>query len=103
MTPDESRMVAVLGRALWNSALTSRNGELRSRMRRPVPGDLIVETTRRGEPRDPDMCGWLVRIEGDAGLGGRWVVEPLHRPGEEQGGVNASFVAIAGPGGASLL
>lgn len=102
MTPSEALIVARLGRELWHIALTSRDTAIRDRMTEPVPGDLVVEIARRGEPRDPDMCGWLLRTEGDADLDGRWVIEPLHRPGEEQGWSDAAMVAIAGPGGVPL-
>ena len=69
--------------------------ELRERMRDPRPGDLVLEISRLGGMMpgrfDPDSIGRLLRVEGD-----RWVVEPLHAPGAEQGWQNADFIALPG-------
>lgn len=92
MTPDEAGLLATVGHELWRSTLIGNAPPiivaLRERMTNPQPGDLVLEVTRWG-PFDPDSIGRLLRIEGD-----RWVVSPLHRPGEEQGWQNATFVAL---------
>jgi hypothetical protein len=57
-------------------------------------GDLVLEISSRG-PADPDGIGWLLGIEGrTGGTAARYVIEPLGRPGVEQGWVNADFVAV---------
>ncbi len=90
MTPEESELLAVVGRELWRKALG--RGVLGQRMMDPQPGDLVMEITRWGS-FDPDGIGRLARVEGSA-PGERWVVKPLHRPGEEQGWQNAQFIAL---------
>jgi hypothetical protein len=91
-----------LGRILWSSALqvgqdpSQAKVMLRDRMFNPRPGDLVVEITSRRSSQafDPDSVGRLLRTEGPSNSPSRWVVEPLLRPGEEQGWTNATFVAI---------
>jgi hypothetical protein len=96
--PDASELINNVGRALWESVLVGDPApavaELRNRMKRPRPGDLVIEVTMLGR-FDPDSVGRLLRVEGDnPGLPDRYVVEPLHRPGEEQGWRNAQFIAL---------
>lgn len=97
MTPRESELLAKVGRELWRATLIGDAppaiAELRDRMRHPQPGDLVLEITRFGA-FDPDGIGWLVSMAGDPAAPARVVVEPLHRPGEEQGWQNAQFVAL---------
>lgn len=91
-----------LGRILWSSALQVGQDPpqskvmLRDRMGNPRPGDLVVEITssRPSQMFDPDSVGRLLRTEGPSDFPRRWVIEPLLRPGEEQGWTNATFVAI---------
>lgn len=84
----------VITRALWVHAPR----DLAARMRRPELGDLVVEVT--AFRYDPDAVGWLRSIEwrpdrpGDYGLVARWVVEPVDRPGEQEGWRNSEFVAV---------
>jgi hypothetical protein len=97
MTREDSYLLAIVGRELHRSTLAGNAPpmitELRERMRNPRPGDLVLEISRFGgmmpDRFDPDSIGRLVRIESD-----RWVIEPLHAPGTEQGWRNAEFVAI---------
>jgi hypothetical protein len=89
--------VAIIGRELHRATLTGDPPpvikELGERMRNPQPGDLVLEISRLGGMMpgrfDPDSIGKLLRVEGD-----RWVVEPLHAPGTEQGWQNAEFIAL---------
>ena len=85
MTTDDLRaaQLAALATALISVPLAMhRTGE------QIKPGDLVMEMTRR--PADPDGIGWVLRIEGEQGsVAARYVVEPLGRPGVEQGWVNA--------------
>lgn len=87
-----------VGRALWSAVLIgdppTAIAALRERMMRPRPGDLVIEVGRFGQAFDPDSVGRLIRVEGDPAYPDRWVIEPLHRPGEEQGWGNAQFVAL---------
>lgn len=89
---DASYLLAVTGRELWRSARIG-DVKLHERMEHPRPGDLVLEISRFGglhpDRFDPDSIGRLLRIEGD-----RWVVEPLHAPGTEQGWRNAEFIAL---------
>jgi len=97
MTGEDSYLLAIIGRELWRSACIGNAPpiitRLRERMLAPQPGDLVIEITRLGgmmpDRFDPDSIGRLLRVEGD-----RWVVEPLHAPGTEQGWRNADFVAL---------
>ncbi len=98
MTEAEALLVAVLCRNLHSALLRAGGSDearraVHERMMHPQPGDLVVEITMWGPPRDPDQVGRLIRIEG-SGPGERWVVEPLHRPGQEQGWQNAAFAAV---------
>jgi hypothetical protein len=64
-------------------------------MKDPRPGDLVIEIGRLGGTFDPDSVGRLLRIEHpgeEARI--RYVIEPLNRPGEEQGWRNARFIAL---------
>ena len=101
MTPEESELLAVIGRELW---LATRVGDpapivkkLGERMSSPQPGDLVLEITRWGK-FDPDSIGRLVITEPVGTVTGdctsRWVVEPLHAPGTVIGWQNADFVAL---------
>lgn len=102
MSDEPTRMaerIFYLGNALWSMALHGgkpRAGELvYERMTRPQPGDLVVEVSSFRREFDPDSVGRLLRIEGDDPRNpDRWVIEPLLRPGEEQGWSNAQFVAV---------
>ena len=58
------------------------------KLREPKVDDLVLEVTKFGGI-DPDGIGWLRSHHGQ-----RWVVEPLSRPGEEQGWQNAVFLAV---------
>lgn len=96
MTHDEIEVLAAVGRTLWQATLIGHPPpmitKLRDRMTNPQPGDLVMEVTRFGR-FDPDSIGRLIRHEGTE-PGDRWVIEPLSRPGEEQGWQNAMFVAL---------
>jgi hypothetical protein len=96
MTEAEALLVASLCRNL-HSALLRWSGKDRhaiyERMTHPRPGDLVVEITRWGTPLDADMVGRLIRVSGDE-HSRHYVVEPLHRPGAEQGWANAAFAAV---------
>lgn len=103
MNREESYLLAVVGRELWRSACIGNAPpvikDLRGRMRNPQPGDLVLEISRLGgmmpDRFDPDSIGRLIRVESAEHTGrDRWVVEPLHAPGTEQGWQNAEFVAI---------
>lgn len=97
MTGEDAYLLAIVGHELYRSTLIGNAPpvirQLGERMRNPQPGDLVMEVSRFGGFRpdrfDPDSIGRLVRINGD-----RWVVEPLHAPGVEQGWQNATFVAL---------
>jgi hypothetical protein len=98
MTEAEALLVASLCRNL-HSALLRCGGDsterkiIAERMAYPQPGDLVVETSTWGTPRDPDMVGRLIRVSGDEDRR-HYVVEPLWRPGQEQGWANAVFAAV---------
>ncbi|WP_330253102.1 hypothetical protein OG874_00355 [Nocardia sp. NBC_00565] len=101
MTDERTRLaeyVYNLGHALHSMACHGnppRSGELAyKRMSHPRPGDLVVEISGWRKTFDPDAVGRLIRIDGDPKLADRWVIEPLLRPGEEQGWGNAQFVAV---------
>ena len=99
MTDNPSELLYYAGRALWQSVLIGdpppATVQLRFRMKNPRPGDLVIEISEFGRTFDPDSVGRLVRVEHSDDLDlTRHVVEPLNRPGEEQGWRNAEFVAI---------
>ena len=101
MTPEESELLAVIGRALWRATLVANPApivkQLGERMRGPRPGDLVMEITRHGK-FDPDSVGRLVRTEPPGAVTGditdRWVVEPLQAPGTVVGWQDADFIAL---------
>lgn len=99
MTNDPVELLYYASRALWLSANTGNpsisTARLRTRMRNPQPGDLVIEVSGLNHTFDPDSVGRLIRIEhpDDMDLT-RWIVEPLHEPGREQGWRNAEFVAV---------
>jgi hypothetical protein len=98
MTADEALLTACLCRNLHSALLRcggtgDQRRAIRERMMNPQPGDLVVETSMWGTPRDPDQVGRLIRVSGDEHRR-YYVVEPLHRPGAEQGWENGSFAAI---------
>jgi hypothetical protein len=98
VTEAEALLVANLCRNLYSALLRCGGADeyrqaVCERMMHPRPGDLVVEVSMWGTPRDPDMVGRLIRIEGSE-PDERWVVEPLHRPGEEQGWQNTSFATV---------
>lgn len=103
-TTDTAELLAITGKALWRSACIGNAPpliqRLYERMTHPVPGDLVIEISSFSRVFDPDSVGRLVRIEappGEAHTGGivsAWVVEALHRPGEEQTWRDADFVAL---------
>jgi hypothetical protein len=97
---DLSRQTHDKGRALWRSVLTRMTGDayqrmIFDRMTHPQVGDLVIEISSFAG-YDPDGVGWLRGIEyaEDSTLPERFVVQPLHRPGERQGWRNAEFVAL---------
>jgi hypothetical protein len=105
MTEQEALITARLARSLWSATLRrpAVREESLARMRGPQPGDLVVEVSRLiREITDPDSAGHLIRVEGDPELSGRYVIEPLHRPGEEQGWANALMVAVMDAAGSVL-
>ena len=100
--PDDTYLLAIVGHAMYRATLGNVNpmtAQVRERMLNPRPGDLVLEISRLGGMRadrfDPDSIGRLIRVEGDVREGtDRWVVEPLGKPGAEQGWRNVTFVAI---------
>lgn len=90
MTPEEARLLAVIGHELF---LASQGTPLAERMRRPEPGDLVLEITGFGRGWDPNRIGRLVRIEGRP-PGTVYVVAPLHRPGHQSGWRDCEFIAL---------
>lgn len=84
-------LVHSLGYCLYIN--TRYDNPLHQRMQHPKPGDLVIELTQMARKFDPDRVGTLIRVEGRE-PNERWVIEPLLRPGEEQGWLNSSFVAI---------
>ena len=101
MSPEESELLAAVGRELWLATAVGSPApfvkELGKRMRHPRPGDLVLEVTRWGA-FDPDSIGRLVSTEPPGAATGditdRWVVEPLHAPGTVFGWQNADFIAL---------
>jgi hypothetical protein len=110
MTPDESYLIAVVGRELYRATLVgdpspaSLRAQLAGRMRNPRPGDLVLEVSpfsqMTPERFDPDRIGRLIRTEAVDPLEAvhegeeRQVVAPLHDPQREQGWRNATFIAL---------
>jgi hypothetical protein len=98
VTPDEAELLATVGRELWRATLTGNAPpaivKLRQRMQRPVPGDLVIEITSWSPDFDPDSIGRLISLAGDPDMPDRVVIEPLCRPGVQQGWQNARFVAL---------
>lgn len=99
MTNDPAELLYYAGRALWMSVLIGNpppaTVSVHARMNAPRPGDLVIEIGRIGGSFDPDGVGRLLRVEHpDDEARIRYVIEPLHRPGEEQGWRNARFVAL---------
>lgn len=99
MTNDPVELLYYAGKALWMSVLIGNpppaTVALHARMNDPRPGDLVIENGRMGGGFDPDSVGRLLRVEHpDDEERIRYVVEPLGRPGEEQGWRNARFVAL---------
>jgi len=99
VTNDPAELLYYAGRALWFTVNCGdpapATAQLRNRMRHPQPGDLVIEISGFGRTFDPDSVGRLIRIEHPDDLDlTRHVVEPLHRPGEEQGWQNSEFVAV---------
>ncbi|SFD14064.1 hypothetical protein [Streptomyces aidingensis] len=97
--PDNAAAMAMtaytLGRALYTAALRGGVSEtVRDRMMKPRPGDLVIEVTAFHTQLDPDGIGRLVSIQGTPEMPERYVVEPLHRPGTQQGWRNATFAAV---------
>ncbi len=93
VTDQAAERLAVVGRALWSSVLIGgappATLAMRERMSHPRPGDLVLEISPFRREFDPDSIGTLLRVEGD-----RYVIEPLHAPGTEQGWRNAEFIAL---------
>lgn len=93
MTPEESELLAIVGRELYRRAVGP--GPLYERMTNPRPGDLVVEV---GEwpVFDPDTIGRLTETSGGrwGDAADRYVVEPLYAPGHPRTWVGASFVAL---------
>jgi hypothetical protein len=102
MNQEDAYLLAIVGRELHRATLIGNAPplitKLRERMRNPQPGDLVLEISRLGGMIpgrfDPDSIGRLLRAESADGGRDRWVVEPLHAPGTEQGWQNAEFVAL---------
>jgi hypothetical protein len=90
VTPEEARILAVLGRELF---VASAGTPLWNRMRRPRPGDLVLEISGFGRGWDPDRIGRLVRVEGKP-PDDRYVVDPLHDPARRQSWQHAEFIAL---------
>lgn len=99
MTPDDALITVRLARALWSVALRpGQRDQIRSRMMRPKPGDLVAEISPRlGGALDPDSFGYLIAMSGadlSAGHVDAWIIEPLTAPGKRQTWRNAEFAAI---------
>lgn len=90
MTPEDARLLATVGRELY---VACAGTPLWERMRKPRPGDLVLEISGFGRGWDPDRIGRLVRIEGRA-PDERYVVEPLHDPARRQSWQFAEFIAL---------
>lgn len=96
MTPEEARMLAVVGRELYMATITNPAPDMKQlgdRMRHPRPGDLVLEVSGIGRDWDPDQLGRLIRIEGEF-PDDRYIVAPLHDPEREQGWRNSTFIAL---------
>lgn len=90
VTPEEARILAVLGHELYAS---SPGTPLSERMREPQPGDLVLEVTDFGRGWDPNRIGRLVRIEGRP-PGARYVISPLHDSDKQVGWRHCEFIAL---------
>jgi hypothetical protein len=98
VTAEEALLIAALARNAYSALLRAGGSAetrqaVHERMMEPQPGDLVVEISKWGAPRDPDMIGRLIRVSGDE-YRRYYVIEPLHRPGQEQGWQNAVFAAV---------
>ncbi|RAY15864.1 hypothetical protein DPM19_08880 [Actinomadura craniellae] len=90
MTPEEARILAVLGHELF---LASQGTPLAERMLAPRPGDLVLEITDFGRGWDPNRVGTLTRIEGRP-PDEKYLVAPLHTPDQQRRWRNCSFIAL---------
>jgi hypothetical protein len=90
VTPEESRILAVVGHALY---LSCTGTPLAERMRAPRPGDLVLEVTEFGRGWDPDRIGRLVRVEGSPS-DERYVIAPLHDAERQRVWRDSTFVAL---------
>ncbi|HEV7934597.1 MAG TPA: hypothetical protein VGP70_20105 [Actinomadura sp.] len=99
MTPEEARVLAVVGHELF---LATRGTPLGDRMNRPEPGDLVLEVTHFGHGWDPNRIGRLVRIEGKA-PDERYIVEPAHDPEQHREWRHCRFIALPAAEGQEWL
>jgi hypothetical protein len=83
---DQIKQIALLARMLLRADARTE------RMVRPKVGDLVVEMS--WGPFDPDSVGVLLEIQGAPELPDRYVIEPLSKPGTQQGWQNAQFIAV---------
>jgi hypothetical protein len=90
VTPEESRILAVLG---WELFMASPGTPLAERMRRPQPGDIVMEISSFGRGWDPNRIGRLVRIEGRS-PDEHYIVAPLHDPDQQWGWRQSEFIAL---------
>lgn len=90
MTPDEARILAVVGHELF---MASQGTPLAHRMRKPQPGDLVLEISDFGRGWDPNRIGRLVRVEGRQ-PNEQYVVAPLHAPDRQAAWRNGDFIAL---------
>jgi len=94
ISPQEAEILYREGREFYRMVLNEGPLWLRQRMQHPLAGDLVIEVSRFGNRSfDPDSTGWLLRTEGKL-FDERVIVEPLYRPGVEQGWANSTWVAI---------
>jgi hypothetical protein len=90
VTPDEARVLAVVGHELF---MSSKGTPLGERMSRPRAGDLVMEITDFGRGWDPNRIGRLVRVEGRA-PDERYIVAPIHDPDQHRGWQHCEFIAL---------
>jgi hypothetical protein len=90
VTPDEARILAVVGHELF---MASQGTLLAQRMRKPQPGDLVLEISDFGRGWDPNRIGRLVRVEGKY-PSEQYVVAPLHAPDRQAAWRNGDFIAL---------
>lgn len=90
MTPEEARILAVVGHELF---MARQGTPLAERMGTPQPGDLVLEITNFGRGWDPNRIGRLVRVEGRA-PDERFIVAPLHDPEQHRGWRHCDFIAL---------